>query len=382
MIILTSAQATAVRGISPLDSTGALAPRLLTDGNFAMSENVLTDEKHADIFSTITPLTKRAVASNEYETNTTLLNAVPFWRTVGTRAFGPELRSSNIPEGFDNGAIIYTVPDNPTPYEVGGPGMVMEGPNVVLDDKVAFYAVSQPVAVVSTGGVDKYKITFTKTPGFFDPGLYQENLGFWYDMADHRTFASDEDTTYIESLLDKSDFQRHMENPWYPDRRPQLTDSVMKAGFKAHRNTTFASGRTFGLANPETPIWHGASYIRAFSDRIEVQFANATDNNSKTIFSGLTTLMTSLLNTNCLIIIYGDDTSCTLRINGTDIQTKTGSAYPLKSLYPFMFVHAGNFASWNVLFSNNHIGQHPFWESGSYTGDMVEMMQFYNVAGL
>ena len=64
MIILTSAQADAVRGQS---SPGfALDPRPLADGTYALPEAVLTDVNHASKWAILAPLPKRQVLPNEW----------------------------------------------------------------------------------------------------------------------------------------------------------------------------------------------------------------------------------------------------------------------------------------------------------------------------
>lgn len=63
MIILTAAQATQVRGISPTVPSAGLWPVPLTDGTFMLPEAVLTDPAHADVKALLTPLAGKTVAT-------------------------------------------------------------------------------------------------------------------------------------------------------------------------------------------------------------------------------------------------------------------------------------------------------------------------------
>lgn len=49
MIILTAAQASKVRGISPIDGCSALDPIPLKDGTFALPDEVIDDPAHEDV---------------------------------------------------------------------------------------------------------------------------------------------------------------------------------------------------------------------------------------------------------------------------------------------------------------------------------------------
>lgn len=97
MIILTAAQASQVRGQSSTAGWAALAPVLLYDGTFMLSENVLTDPAHADAKAFLSTLPKQTVpVSNIYkyigataiqnQTYLTALASVPTWQSVGVVA--------------------------------------------------------------------------------------------------------------------------------------------------------------------------------------------------------------------------------------------------------------------------------------------------------
>jgi hypothetical protein len=55
-ILLTSAQADAVRGVSPITPEAALMPIALTDGRYILNVSVLSDPAHADDYAFLSTL--------------------------------------------------------------------------------------------------------------------------------------------------------------------------------------------------------------------------------------------------------------------------------------------------------------------------------------
>ncbi len=102
MIILTSAQASKVVGISPSDHGAALQPQPLRDGTWTLPEEVMADKAHADVapFLATLPTVKTIDPALLYPPLHALLTPkdqidlaalqvklaiTPDWKTVGVR---------------------------------------------------------------------------------------------------------------------------------------------------------------------------------------------------------------------------------------------------------------------------------------------------------